>query len=170
MEEEVARRAALATKGVRQNKSKGTPAALRKRSEAFAQKTIVHKGVAKSSVRARASSSSGGNGGGAAFSREIAAAGSLALVGDVRVGLAAHPRPPPRARAALPLCALGGAPAPTAVLPARHPLPFGPCRPARAQKEEESGAKISPWIIGGVLFILIGSTIAQVLSANKLVG
>jgi hypothetical protein len=99
MEEEVARRAALATKGVRQNKSKGTPAALRKRSEAFAQKTIVHKGVAaKSSVRARASSSSGGNGGGvaAAFSREIAAAGSRALVGDVRVGLAAHPRPPPR--------------------------------------------------------------------------
>jgi hypothetical protein len=56
------------------------------------------------------------------------------------------------------------------VLPARHPLPFGPCRPARAQKEEESGTKISPWIIGGVLFILIGSTIAQVLSANKLVG
>ena len=47
------RRRKLATKAVRGQKSKGTPAALRKRSEAFASK-ITQRGVAKKAVRARA--------------------------------------------------------------------------------------------------------------------
>ena len=74
---------------------------------------------------------------------------------------------PRRARGALPLRASGGAFPPTAASPARLP-PFRSAAPP-AQKDEEN-YKISPWIIGCFLFLLVGGSVVQMLSMNKLVG